>query len=155
MKLIFLDLDGVVNNRTTMDRVVIDPSRPLDIVDPINVKAFNRISDQTGAWIVVSSTWRYRYPARSMMQVVLGSLGIHGMIEGCTPRLPGENVTRGEEIQAWFDAHPEWKNAEFIVVDDSSDISPFEDRFVHVSFETGLTEEDADRAIAMLGKEKR
>ena len=151
MKLVFLDIDGVLNNRTTMDRVAIDPNHPCDIVDPVNVKAFNRISDQTGAWIVVSSTWRYRYPARSLMQIVLGSLGIQGIVEGTTPRLPSD-ATRGEEIQAWFDAHPEWKNAEFIVVDDSSDISPFEDRFVHVSFETGLTEEDAERAIAMLGK---
>lgn len=150
VKIVFLDLDGVVNNKTTMDRVTIDPSRPCDIVDPVNAKALNRITDTTGAWIVVTSTWRFRYPARSMMQIALLSLGITGMVEGTTPRLDGEKI-RGLEIQAWFDGHPDWKDAEFVVIDDDSDITPFESRFVHTNHEFGLTEADADRAIAMLG----
>jgi len=154
MKLIFLDIDGVLNNRTTCDRIDIDPANPYDIIDPVNVKALNRVTDATGAWIVVSSTWRFRYPARSMMQIVLGAKGVTGMVEGTTPKLADMDATRGDEIKAWFDGHPDWKDATFIVIDDDSDIAPFQDRFVRTSFETGLTGEDADRAIAMLGGPK-
>lgn len=149
-KLIFLDLDGVLNNRTTMDRVTVDPENPFDIIDPVNVKALNRITDATGAWIVVSSTWRFRYPARSIMQIVLSSKGVTGLVEGTTPRLPGF-PTRGDEIQAWRNAHPDWKDVQFIVIDDNSDISPFEDRFIKTDPEFGLTETDADKAIELLG----
>lgn len=143
MGLIFLDIDGVLNSQRT-------PFGPCSCeTDPINVKALNRITDATGAWIIVSSIWRFRYPARSMMQALLSAKGVTGVIEGTTPKLTGDS-TRGDEIKAWLDAHPGWKDVPFIIIDDDPDIAPFQDRFIQTSFETGLTEADADRAIAML-----
>lgn len=155
-KLIFLDLDGCINNRTTMDRFPSFDEDSIYVVEPSCMKALNRIMEETGAMVVVSSTWRFQWPARSLMQMALSARGFHGLVEGCTPRLPGE-VTRGREIQAWLNDHNgprQWPNPKFVVIDDDSDISPFEDRFVHTNFEFGLTEEDADKAIALLGKVK-
>jgi len=152
VKVVFMDADGVLNNRTTMDRYPPSTSNPAHVVKPPCVAALNRITDTTGAWIVVTSTWRNdpECQARSTMQMHLAARGVTGLVEGCTPRLAYR--TRGEEIQAWLDANNyKYKSLTFVVVDDDSDVAPFEDKFVPTSFETGMTEADADRAIELLG----
>lgn len=53
---------------------------------------------------------------------------------------------RGEEIQQWLDANP---TGSFIILDDEVDMAGLESRLVRTHVETGLTEEDADRAIRM------
>ncbi|MFA6234131.1 MAG: HAD domain-containing protein [Bacteroidota bacterium] len=149
-KLLFLDIDGVLNNRASLVEL------PQDAFDPKCVAALNRITDTTGALIVVSSVWRYTYKMRTEMQGCLRSRGVTGKVKGCTPRLSGIK-TRGDEIRAWLETNIDAGiingDVQFVVIDDSSDITPFEYCFVQTSPETGLTEEGADRAIALLGSQ--
>ena len=56
---------------------------------------------------------------------------------------------RGTEIQMWLDAHPEVDN--YVILDDDTDMldSQYE-HFVHISYEKGLNEEFANKAIDIL-----
>ena len=54
MKVIFLDIDGVLNCKSTPN-----PRKFPYIVDPKLLKRFKRLLQRTGAKVVLSSTWRY------------------------------------------------------------------------------------------------
>ena len=54
MKVIFLDIDGVLNCRKTPN-----PRKLPYIVDPKLLKRFKRLVERTGAKVVLASTWRY------------------------------------------------------------------------------------------------
>lgn len=66
MKIIFLDFDGVLNSEVWMksrfdiiDNNDIDSQYPFYEIDPNAIKNLNRIIEETGAKVVVSSTWRH------------------------------------------------------------------------------------------------
>lgn len=54
MKIIFLDVDGVLNNDDTKERCM-----GFTGIDPEKVKLLKYIVDMTGAEIVLTSTWKY------------------------------------------------------------------------------------------------
>lgn len=65
MKVIFLDIDGVMNNINHAEELRLsrkDKETPLDWDLPYEgtIKPLKRIIDSTGAIVVLSSTWRYR-----------------------------------------------------------------------------------------------
>ena len=58
MKIIFLDIDGVLNSKTyykTVDRTKKDWNR----FNPLAVEMIRRLIEEFDASIVISSTWRY------------------------------------------------------------------------------------------------
>ena len=56
---------------------------------------------------------------------------------------------RGTEIQMWLDAHPEVEN--YVILDDDTDMLDNQsDHFVQTSYEEGLNEETANKAISIL-----
>ena len=57
-------------------------------------------------------------------------------------------MSRGREIQLWLQQHPEVDS--FVILDDDADMDNLIDRLVQTEIETGLTEQDADRAIELL-----
>ena len=56
MKVIFLDVDGVLNSQQLFEKCEDDQ---LISVDEDNIKNLKTIVDATGAMIVLSSSWRY------------------------------------------------------------------------------------------------
>jgi hypothetical protein len=154
MKVIFLDFDGVLCNpesisagykaRTAPEQ---DPYGPHDDC----VSALNRIIEQTGAVIVVSSTWRKCKNPNSAMRETLMRWGVTGQVIGCTPVLErgAFSVQRGTEIQQWLDTS-RTPVTSFVILDDDSDMAHLRHRLVRTSFKVGLTEADADQAIAIL-----
>jgi hypothetical protein len=54
MKVIFLDIDGVLNCKRTPN-----PRKLPYVVDPALLARFNRLVERSGADVVLSSTWRY------------------------------------------------------------------------------------------------
>ncbi|HEY7244219.1 MAG TPA: HAD domain-containing protein [Xanthobacteraceae bacterium] len=106
MHVIFLDIDGVLNCRTTSN-----PRRLPYIVDPVLLERFRRLIDHTGAKVVLSSTWRYD-PAGLFSARHWGIPFIDVI-----PDLPEQ--PRRDEILAWLKEHPEVKR--FAVVDDEDD----------------------------------
>ena len=145
MATIFLDIDGVLINRKSLRQA----SGLRANADPYCVAELNRITDATGAKIVVSSTWRRQ--GRRFVTDALRKWGVGGQIVGCTPVI---NVPdRGNEIQAFIDEYHRPVGS-FVILDDDSDMLHLMPRLIRTEFETGLTQADAERAIAMLTEAK-
>lgn len=155
MKVIFCDVDGVLNNAVTKAR---SPSGYTGVSDKLILK-LKLIVDETGAIIVLSSDWRlakddpvhgkdYRYLVRKLLFV--GKLKISDHTKDIAWK------DRGLEIKTYLDEHP--KVSEFVVLDDL----PFRDfwtngllgNLVLTDPKKGLTDADVNRAIKILHGER-
>lgn len=134
MKIIFLDIDGVLNNYST-------PGECL-CWEPDSVKILKRIIKETGAEIVLSSTWR---KIERHCDIITDDMQINYI--GKTPSLYKK---RGIEIQAWLDEHPDIDVEKFIILDDDSDMEHLMPHLLQTDGEFGLTNEIADEAIKRL-----
>jgi len=99
-KLIFLDVDGVLNSLIWMERMN-DAGKNKDgfffeNVDVEAVARLNRIVEATGAAVVVSSTWRIGRSAKEL-QALLDAHGFVGNVIGKTGN--GHDGVRGFQIQ--------------------------------------------------------
>ena len=117
MKVIFLDVDGVLNSVGWMEEnKKYGLSRP---VDPSKVRLLKQIIDSTGAKVVLSSTWRNvdgsnGEPEHEVYGCLVRELGKCGIrIYSRTPLI---NNDRPKEIKAWLDSHP--SVGEFVSLDD-------------------------------------
>jgi hypothetical protein len=137
MKVIFLDIDGVLNTRHTPN-----PRKLPYIVDKKLVKRLKQVLAHTRAKVVLSSTWRYD-PAG------LFSAKHHGIpFLGCTSDLP--HRPRRDEILAWLKNHKRVNR--FAVLDDDDDELD-ELPLFQPDPEKGLTPELAKALVAyLLGK---
>lgn len=148
MKIIFLDFDGpIIPEQSHMTH------RPLaQKAWPASIEALNRITDTTGAKIVVSSSWRT--DGLSQVQKLLKSWGVTGQVIGTTPVLFQKTdsiwatAPRGKEIGDYLKRR---KDVEaFVIIDDDNDMEDLEPFLILTPFDVGLTEKDADQAIDML-----
>jgi hypothetical protein len=138
MKVIFLDMDGVLNSADYLARwrkgeqrkkqIRNKEDRWVEMIDKKAVKLLNEVIEATDAKVVISSTWRILNSA-DMMQSYLNKKGFKGEVIGQTPRMPFDQ--RGDEIKRWLDTH---KNIEsFVIFDDDSDMDAVKERFIHTS----------------------
>jgi len=153
-RIIFLDIDGVLNSRR-YDRAR-DYSKQTDI-DETRVPLVKEIVDATDAKIVLSSTWRYHWNADSSLcdedgryiNEIFAKFGL--TIYDKTPDL-GIMASRREEIKEWLDTTDE-KIDSFVIIDDYMfDWGEFVERFVRTEpqFRAGLEEEHVIKAIEIL-----
>lgn len=149
MKIIFLDIDGVLNNATTHDSKHMKtwPDWPFVGLDKRLVPLLNRLVKATGAWVVLSSTWRKSHTAFQMEERLI-SAGMDNTVRlvGTTPVFGGK---RRAEIASWIVEHPKLVD-KFVIIDDDSD-ADIEGHFVNTDGTVGLTEQDVDDAIKILG----
>jgi hypothetical protein len=106
MKVIFLDIDGVLNCRKTPN-----PRKLPYVIDRGLLKRLTRLLERTGAKVVLSSTWR-NDPAGLFSAKYWGVPFIDVI-----PDMPKQ--PRCKEILAWLKAHPRVKR--FVVIDDEDD----------------------------------
>lgn len=146
MKIIFLDVDGVLNYSKCWTRKENQGKGTL-IWDKDCISQLNRIVKETGAKIVVTSTWRLY---KDHYDAVLNQMNIEGEIIDKTVDLRNfDNAERGDEIEAWLSKHPEVEK--FVILDDESDMKHLLPFLIQSDFnKKGLTKELADRAIKML-----
>lgn len=147
MKVIFLDFDGVVCclpvewDHTSEGHLVHSLNHPA-------VARLNEIVARTGAYIVVSSTWRLRQPIEHL-RGYLRRAGFVGTVIGVTPHLGTE---RGYEISRWLEDHHEVES--YVVLDDDGDRGPIPScRWVLVKDgwrQGGLKAEHVERASLKL-----
>lgn len=146
LKVIFLDVDGVLNSALTAR----ETRSGAQFVGARQVKNLRRIIQETGAKVVLSSDWRYGRSDPRMnadfleLKHELRRYGIR--LFGFTSELCG--ARRGEEIDAWLRAHPEVSR--FVILDDCPDVDPNRDHWVQTTLTRGLTKEDAETAIKLL-----
>lgn len=155
-KIIFLDIDGVLNSQDfyASDRYDRTKSRLEyeSMLDPHAIKRLNEIIERTGAYLVLSSTWRLRFRskyARTDIQEFFSKAGIKGTFLGRTTTK--WDRFRGNQIQQWLDdqrGEPE----SFIILDDDSDMVHLSQHLVHCKNQHGLTDEVVEKAITRLGE---
>lgn len=157
MKVIFLDIDGVMNNLESLryPRTKVRSSKhSYSAAHPSCVQALNRIIAATDAQIVISSTWRGI--GLGVLREILRAWGVVGTIVSRTPDLSRQHGSiygapeRGAEIQQWLDAYLDLDIDSFVILDDGDDMGQLRLHLVQTDYEQGLTEADADRAIAIL-----
>jgi hypothetical protein len=124
MKVIFLDIDGVLNCKKTPN-----PRKFPYVVDPTLLERFGGLLDQTEAKVVLSSTWRYD-PA-GLFSAKRWGIPFIDVI----PDLP--HKPRRDEILAWLTAHKDVTR--YVVIDDEDDELD-ELPLFQPSAATGLTE---------------
>lgn len=153
MKVLFLDIDGVLNSHDFWKRCQELGIVPDDKVDPLAVERLNRLVDATGAKIVVSSTWRLPYVWSKKLSSLIGriqKLGITGEIIGMTPD-HCKAYGRGGEIQAWMD-HCDEEIESFVILDDDSDMDHLMGYLVQTKMTDGLQDHHVETAIQILNK---
>lgn len=134
MKILFLDIDGVVNCMYTAQR-----HRGMIGIDPFMALMVDRIIQQTGCKVVLSSTWRLWPDSREeVKKQVCEFIDV-------TPVLSGEE--RGEEVAQWLAEHPEVEK--YAILDDNSDFRPGQPLF-KTSWIEGLTDEICKEVIKFL-----
>ena len=150
MKLLFLDIDGVLNStkffkeRNEMEEYK-EISFPIDSFDYRAIHLLNEIIDKTNAKLVISSDWRFD-------DDLLPCLKYHGLnceIFGSTPY--DKHNRRGIEIQKFlYSLHEDIDN--YCIIDDIDNwfLPTQVNNVVKTSFDVGLTKELADKAIKIL-----
>jgi hypothetical protein len=128
VKVLFLDIDGVVNNKRTDKKF-----RNLIAIDPAMAALVQRIVQNTGCEIVLSSSWRLFQNGRDEIERKVCKFA------DITPIL---HAPRGHEIKVWLTLHPEIQH--YAILDDAENILP-EQRanFFQTTWESGLTEDIA------------
>ena len=141
MKLIFLDIDGVLINRESC-------MKGFGEVYPPAVAELNRLIENTDAAIVVSSCWRIGRSVPDLREL-LGTWGVRARVIDKTPNHP--DGVRGGEIQEWLTEYQKHRYVEsFVILDDDQDMEELLPRLVHTNFETGLTAADCAKAKELL-----
>lgn len=152
MKVIFLDIDGVLNHYYWYRerRYKSNASYPLDDFDPKSVSYLNNITDITGAKIIISSSWRFDNDIINILRKV----GITGEIIGCTPDLYNicGSLCRGKEIDAVLNKHPDIER--YIILDDDMDMEEHQlPYFIKTNANgSGLNKTVMNKAIKILNK---
>lgn len=153
MKIIFLDIDGVLNYENCTARCGMYYG-----IEDDKVTLLKQVVDATGAKIVLSSTWRlgmnnggHRLAEHAVyMNEKFSAQGLE--IYDVTEELHRGGDFRGEEINEWLSRHPDV--TEWVVLDDEWfwDFNQYDIRqhLVHTSQYLGLTDEDVKEAIDIL-----
>lgn len=109
---VFLDIDGVLNTRTTCQRT---PDGFTGIDDARVEILASAIAESGGGDIILSSDWKNLRKTDDDYLYLVEKLGQYGLqISGCTT----DNVTnRGYGVLCYLDEHPEIE--EFVILDDN------------------------------------
>ena len=169
MKVIFLDIDGVLNSVDYMnvlhmlkhgvgDKSVETSDHHGQLFDPRCVKFLDYIVQMTGAKIVITSTWR-RAGLKAMQDlwderdlpgeviaVTCSSYEVDGEIIDRNPYQGRQGVCRGHEIQQWLNDN---KLESYVILDDDSDMLP-DQHFVKCNGRYGIDFHVAKAAINYL-----
>jgi hypothetical protein len=163
-KVIFLDIDGVLNTGSWHCQA---KGKELQDeygykFDPKAVANLKRIVDETGAEIVISSTWKSF--GFSELEEMWEERGLPGKLIGITPNSVSDEMLlnadldnmelfsiRGMEIKEWLSKNGK-RISHYAIIDDMDNMLPEQQsHFVKTDPEIGITKENANQVIAILG----
>ena len=157
MKVIFLDVDGVLNSDEFFDN-----NKDNSYIDEKTVRLLKKAVEETGAKVVVSSSFRYTRSFGKVQEILLRN----GITFDKTPFLDNE---RGKEIKQWIAEHSKISEElkddseveDYVVLDDDifddfdeeilSHLIKMEENEVR-GFGKGLQEKDVDKIIERFGR---
>jgi len=159
MKIIFLDIDGVLNNdkflkrlrhSTHIDYTTDKVSYGSAMIDKYAVKRLQQIVSATDAKIVISSSWREIFSIHEIIEMLDGklrNLGIEPALDFAgTTQI--NSTTRRNQIGSWLN-DADGVEA-FIILEDCEKMYELEKNTIRTSAKTGLTDLDVERAIKLL-----
>lgn len=151
MSFVFLDIDGVLNSDLFYSR---DAKARMDgDVAPECIAQLNYLLSRTRAKVIISSNWRHHVPLKEIRQVFCArGFRYPKRIVGKTPNL-GEGAVRGYEILTYLRRRKALSRP-FVAIDDTPDMDGLEGSVVRTSAVTGMTRNDAERALDILSKRK-
>ena len=156
MKVIFLDVDGVLNSDEYIDKI-----KKLNVNTIKSKVSVNKIGllkqaiDATGARVVLTTSWRYRRDGTLLKNLLL-KYGI------CADSTPFMDNNRGLEIKSYLSNNPDVDR--YVILDDEIFESFDEELMKHLikisdkngqGFGEGLLYQDVDRIIKRLGRIKQ
>ena len=168
MKLIFLDVDGVLNSTKWYDKLHKENkptiSSEMELM-PKAMKYIGKLVEKTGAKVVLSSTWRMSGKNSRHYINLTNQLRKYGVeIVGCTPVLW---KSRGMEIQRFIESFDN-KNMKFdfaknkyinkdpvdsiVIIDDDNDMLHLTRFLVQTRFKYGFTFFNYLKALRILRK---
>ncbi len=148
MKILFLDIDGVLNSEEWAFKKY-DEGVHNALQSEFDVQAVERLNtiiEKSGAKVVISSSWRLIYSLEHINSM-LTKFGFKGEIVGRTPS-PKANRGRGYDIKRWLTENS--KVTTFAILDDDNDMDGVRDRFVQTSWTKGLQDEHIPKVLALL-----
>lgn len=146
MKLIFLDVDGVLNNFQWANQMAKEGVQVYrdDLLFEPSILLLKKLVDETGARIVLSSAWRRIPSARNNLIRTLERYNLFMCSE-----TPYTGSVRGYDIQAWFNRNP--GDYSYVILDDECDmLSDQESHLVQTDFYSGFQHEDYLKAKKIL-----
>lgn len=163
MKIIFLDIDGVLNHnlfyKNSFERRYEEGAipHPYSEIDPECVSYLNDLCSRTGVKIVISSTWRHS--GLEYCKDVLTYHGFTGEIIGITPTSRCGMCVRGNEIQKWIDDNSEMlcgsrigsNFKQYVILDDDTDMLYWQrNNYIQIDSHCGLTPNNCIKAENIL-----
>jgi hypothetical protein len=152
MKILFLDIDGVLNSYQSarmlhhirrneketpeyIQRFLLE-KEGLDVC-PLAISNLEYLLEEVKELkIVLSSTWRLGLDLKGIKKLFPMSELIRERIIDSTPCLRSD-CQRGDEIKRWL-INTSYRVRKFAVLDDDSDMKAVEDDFFHVNHKVGL-----------------
>jgi hypothetical protein len=148
MKILFLDIDGVLTTPAEFQQGYVSEKYNNHLMYPFNKKCVDnlkRIISETGANIVLSTSWKRQHPLDEMNEIFKDN-NVNLPILDSTPNDVGD--FRGHEINLWIEQNKD--NIDSFCVVDDLDLSACFVNFVKTEPRVGLTDGDADEIIAIL-----
>ena len=156
MKIIFLDIDGVLNSQDFFRRKheetgLTQGGSRAESIDPDALRLLERIVEETDAKIVVSSCWRIGRTTEELRDLLKeADFKYYDRIIDRTKNDGSFTTKRGDEIEEWLSRNPVKNSADFIILDDDSDMGNLFGSLVQTLWCQGLTEHEVKIAIERL-----
>lgn len=169
MKIIFLDIDGVLNSDIYMasdayynevKAAGCKDHRGYEVVlkahhthlDPAGIQLVNQLVEKSDATVVLSSTWRIRYSIDEMNTMLRGR-GATFWISDVTPAKMSYRRRQGD-IREYLEDLKDLDGVEpeaFVILDDLDEFPDMKEHFVCTPEKTGITQEHVNQALKILG----
>ena len=161
MKVIFLDIDGVLNSQMLIEKNANEKSN--DKIDITAVKLLKKLISESGAVVVLSSGWRLWFDDNMVTDVVeaqymydiLFQYGI--TIYGKTPDFSTDEIrtkrtfseVKAKEILAWLEKHSDVDK--YVILDDLDlKNDQINANLVRIDGKIGINEDDVKHAMDIL-----
>ena len=150
MNIIFLDIDGVLNNRHTRTKT----SDGWCFVDDHLVAKLKRLVDLSGARIVLSSTWRegWHQEDESLNDISFTELRdkFHEFGIEIFDRTGEMRQHRWQSIKEYLERPREEPIEHFVIIDDWDDMGEYSNHLVWTNPSLGLIGKDIQDALKIL-----
>lgn len=157
MKVIFLDIDGVLNSANFFKKKheetgLTQGGSRIESIDPDALRLLEQIIEETDAKIVVSSCWRIGRTTEELQGLLKGAGFKHyDRIIDRTNKIGSFATKRGDEIEEWLSRNSV-QRGDVVILDDDSDMGDLFDRLVQTLYHQGLTEHEVKTAIEKLNE---